>query len=68
GRYLLAADAVSIRKNLDDDIIPKNTWDKERCRASFARIRAMEAAGVKVICGHDDAQWASLRKSVDAYD
>jgi glyoxylase-like metal-dependent hydrolase (beta-lactamase superfamily II) len=68
GRYLLAADAVSIRKNLDDDVIPKNTWDKDLCRASFARIRAMEAEGVKVICGHDDAQWASLRKLADAYD
>jgi glyoxylase-like metal-dependent hydrolase (beta-lactamase superfamily II) len=68
GRYLLASDAVSIRKNLDDDIIPKNTWNKELCRASFARIRAMETDGAKVICGHDDAQWASLRRSVEAHD
>lgn len=68
GRYLLAGDAVSIRKNLDDDIIPKNTWNKELCRASFARIREIEAGGAKVICGHDDAQWASLRKLADAYD
>lgn len=68
GRYLLAADAVSLRKSLDDDIIPKNTWDRELCRASFARIRAIESEGVKVICGHDDSQWALLRKLADFYE
>ena len=68
GRYLLAADAISIRGNLDQDIIPKNTWDKDLCRASFARIRAIEKEGAQVICGHDDAQWASLRKLADFYD
>ncbi|MBN9014836.1 MAG: N-acyl homoserine lactonase family protein, partial [Rhizobiales bacterium] len=32
GRFLLAADAVSIRANLDGGIIPKNTWNKDLCR------------------------------------
>jgi len=68
GRFLLAADAVSVRDNLDLDIIPKNTWNKELCRESFARIRAIEAEGATVICGHDDAQWSSLRKLADYYD
>jgi glyoxylase-like metal-dependent hydrolase (beta-lactamase superfamily II) len=68
GRFLLAADAVSVRENLDADIIPKNTWNKELCRESFARVRAIEAEGATVICGHDVAQWSSLRKLADYYD
>jgi N-acyl homoserine lactone hydrolase len=68
GRFLLAADAVSVRENLDADIIPKNTWNKELCRESFAKVRAIETEGTTVICGHDDAQWSSLRKLADCYD
>jgi glyoxylase-like metal-dependent hydrolase (beta-lactamase superfamily II) len=68
GRFLLASDAVSIRANLDTDVIPKNTWNKELCRESFKKIRAIESQGATVICGHDDAQWSSLRKATDYYD
>jgi glyoxylase-like metal-dependent hydrolase (beta-lactamase superfamily II) len=68
GHFLLASDAVSVRENLDADIIPKNTWNKELCRKSFEKIRAIEAEGATVICGHDDAQWSSLRKQADYYD
>lgn len=68
GRFLLAADAVSIRANLDGDIIPKNTWNKDLCRESFAKVRAIEAEGATVICGHDDAQWQALRKLANRYD
>lgn len=28
---------------------------------------AIEAGGVAIICGHDIAQWGSLRKGIDAY-
>jgi glyoxylase-like metal-dependent hydrolase (beta-lactamase superfamily II) len=68
GRFLLASDAVSIRGNLDTDVIPKNTWNNELCRESFRRIRTIEKQGATVICGHDDAQWSSLRKAADFYD
>lgn len=68
GRFLLAADAVSVRENLDADIVPKNTWNKELCRESFAKVRAIEAEGATVICGHDDTQWSLLRKLADYYD
>jgi N-acyl homoserine lactone hydrolase len=66
--YLLASDALSIRENLDSDIIPRNTWNAERCAQSFAEIRHIEAAGAMIICGHDAAQWDRLRKGPDAYD
>jgi glyoxylase-like metal-dependent hydrolase (beta-lactamase superfamily II) len=68
GAYLLASDALAIRENLDRDIIPRNTWNAELCAKSFAEIRRIEAAGAKVICGHDAAQWDSLRKGMNAYD
>jgi glyoxylase-like metal-dependent hydrolase (beta-lactamase superfamily II) len=68
GDYLLASDALNIRENLDRDIIPRNTWNIERCAESFAEIRRIEASGAKIICGHDAAQWDGLRKGLDAYD
>jgi N-acyl homoserine lactone hydrolase len=68
GEYLLASDALSIRENLDRDIIPRNTWNAELCAQSFAEIRRIEAGGAKIICGHDAAQWDTLRKGLDAYD
>ena len=68
GRFLLASDAVSIRGNLDADIIPRNTWNKDLCRETFRKIRNIETQGATVICGHDVAQWSSLRKAEDCYD
>ena len=35
---------------------------------SLDEVRRIEASGATVICGHDAAQWASLRKGADAYD
>jgi N-acyl homoserine lactone hydrolase len=68
GSFLLAADALSIRANLDQNIVPKNTWDREECLRSFERIRELEREGATVICGHDDAQWQSLRKGREYYE
>jgi hypothetical protein len=34
----------------------------------LAEVRRIEASGAMVVCGHDAAQWASLRKGADAYD
>ncbi|MEW6768384.1 MAG: N-acyl homoserine lactonase family protein [Pseudomonadota bacterium] len=68
GEFLLASDAVSLRVNLDQNTVPKNTKDAELFLRSFAEIRRFEAKGATIICGHDDAQWQSLRKGADAYD
>jgi glyoxylase-like metal-dependent hydrolase (beta-lactamase superfamily II) len=68
GRFLLASDALSVRENLDRDIIPRNTWNAEHCARSFDEIRRLERAGYAVICGHDAPQWDRLRKGADAYD
>ena len=68
GPQLLASDAVSLRANLDQNVVPKNTWNKELYLQSFQRIREIEAAGATVICGHDAAQFEALRKGADFYE
>lgn len=68
GEFLLTSDAVSIRENLDKNIVPKNTKNAEEFLNSFEEIRRIEKAGATVICSHDEAQWNSLRKGMDAYE
>jgi N-acyl homoserine lactone hydrolase len=68
GQFLLASDAVSLRQNLDADAPPRNTWNVEQQVKTFAEIRRIEKSGATVICGHDDAQWQSLRKGGDGYE
>ena len=50
------------------DIAPRNTWNADALVKSLAEIRRIEARGATVICGHDAAQWDTLRKGADAYD
>ncbi|MFG1359556.1 N-acyl homoserine lactonase family protein [Xanthobacter pseudotagetidis] len=68
GAFLLASDAVSLRSALDRDVVPKNTWDVDAHVKTIAEIRKIEASGATVLCGHDDAQWQSLRKGADPYE
>jgi N-acyl homoserine lactone hydrolase len=68
GTYLLASDTVSLRSTLDTGVIPRNTWNADALVKSLAEVRRIEAGGAKVLCGHDAAQWASLRKGADAYE
>jgi N-acyl homoserine lactone hydrolase len=68
GRFLLASDTVSVRASLDRDYAPRNTWNPDALHRSFAKIRRIEAAGATVICGHDAAQWETLRKADAYYD
>ena len=68
GSFLLASDAVSLRESLDTDTSPRNTWNADAQLNSYGEIRRIEKSGATVICGHDDAQWQSLRKGVEAYE
>src|SRR5262252_6059718 len=68
GPILLASDTVSLRATLDTGILPKNTWNADALAKSLDEVRRIEAGGATVICGHDAAQWARLRKGADAYD
>lgn len=68
GKFLLASDALSIRTNLDRNIVPKNTHNPEQFLKSFEEIRRIEKDGATIICSHDESQWETLRKGMDAYD
>jgi len=68
GPVLLASDTVSVRATLDTGVVPKNTWNADALVTSLAEVRRIEASGATVICGHDPAQWATLRKGADAYE
>ena len=68
GSFLLASDTITLREAFDREIVPKNTWNGEALLKSYAEARRIEASGATVICGHDAAQWSTLRKGGDAYD
>ncbi|WP_108661275.1 N-acyl homoserine lactonase family protein [Acuticoccus kandeliae] len=68
GTVLLVSDAVSLRRNLDHDEVPKNAVDPAALLASYAKIRAFEAAGARIICGHDAEEVAGLRMGEAAYE
>lgn len=68
GTFVLASDAVALKAHLDRRFAPKNTWSVEAALASLDEIGRLEAAGATVFCGHDDAQWQTLRKGADAYE
>jgi len=68
GEFFLASDTVSFRSTLDTGVVPKNTWNAEALVKSLAEIRHIEQAGAQIICGHDAAQWTSLRTGQDAYE
>ena len=40
----------------------------DRATYGGAEVRRIEARGATVLCGHDDAQWATLRKGAHAYE
>jgi glyoxylase-like metal-dependent hydrolase (beta-lactamase superfamily II) len=68
GKFFLPSDTVSLRTTLDTGIIPKNTWNADALATSLAEVKHIEASGATVLCSHDDAQWAVLRKGADAYE
>jgi N-acyl homoserine lactone hydrolase len=68
GEFLLAADTVSLRVTLDTGIAPRNTQDADALLKSLAEIRRIEARGATILCGHDAAQWETLRKGAEFYD
>jgi N-acyl homoserine lactone hydrolase len=68
GTFLLASDTVAVRATFDRGIVPRNTWNANALVRSLTEVRRIEASGATVLCGHDDAQWTSLRKGADVYE
>lgn len=68
GEFFIVSDALSLKRNLVRDEIPKNAWNDELLVKSYAEIRHVENSGSKIICGHDDDQWQSLKKGAEFYE
>jgi glyoxylase-like metal-dependent hydrolase (beta-lactamase superfamily II) len=68
GVFFLASDTVSLRATLDTGAIPRNTWNAEALKKSLTEVGRIEKSGARIICGHDSAQWDTLRKGAEAYD
>jgi N-acyl homoserine lactone hydrolase len=68
GSFLMAADAVALRENLEREIMPRNTWDPDKAMGSLREIQRLARAGTKVLFGHDARQWEEVRKGLDAYE
>jgi glyoxylase-like metal-dependent hydrolase (beta-lactamase superfamily II) len=68
GMFFLASDTVSLRATFDTGIIPRNTWNAQALKKSLIEVDHIEKGGARIICGHDAAQWDTLRKGTEAYD
>ena len=67
GAYLLASDAVAVRENLLPENMPQNIWNRDVQTKSIAEINRIEKSGVKVLCGHDLAEWSAFKKAEQSY-
>lgn len=68
GGFFLASDSVALESNLIQDQIPRNMWNAELASRSMAEIRKIETGGAKILFGHDDAQYQTLRTGLEYYD
>ena len=67
GEFLLASDAVAVEANLAEGYAPKNSWDLEQANVAIDAIRKIGERGARIIFGHDEAQWNSLRRGQQFY-
>ncbi|WP_285415042.1 N-acyl homoserine lactonase family protein [Variovorax sp. efr-133-TYG-130] len=68
GSFLLTADAVALRANLDEEVMPRNTWNPDLASHSLREIKRIQSSGATVVFGHDAQQWDSLRKGPESYE
>jgi N-acyl homoserine lactone hydrolase len=68
GTFFLASDTVSLRATLVTGIVPRNTWNGDALTKSLAEVKRIETGGATIVCGHDAAQWDTLKKGAAFYD
>lgn len=68
GSFLLTADAVALRANLDQEVMPRNTWNPDLASHSLQEIKRIQSSGATIVFGHDAQQWESLRKGSESYE
>ncbi len=60
GEVVLTADACYLRRTLEALHLPPLADDAEEMRRSLLRLRALRAAGARLIFGHDPDDWATV--------
>lgn len=57
---VMAADACYMRKTLEDLHLPTIFTDAEQMTESLKRLRRLQAAGARIVYGHDPDFWSSV--------
>jgi glyoxylase-like metal-dependent hydrolase (beta-lactamase superfamily II) len=60
GDVILTADACYLRRTLETLHLPSVADDPEAMRAALLRLRALRAAGARLIFGHDPDDWVTV--------
>jgi glyoxylase-like metal-dependent hydrolase (beta-lactamase superfamily II) len=60
GEVVLCGDACYLRESLEADHLPGVLFDADGARASFQRFRDLQAAGARIMYGHDPDFWATV--------
>ena len=68
GPVLLTADSVYLAEILNEEILPGVFHSREETVRTIARIRELRRNGVKIITGHDPAEWVQWKKAPYYYE
>jgi glyoxylase-like metal-dependent hydrolase (beta-lactamase superfamily II) len=68
GSFVLAADAAPVRQCFVQGYSPSNSWNPARSCASLTELQRLEQQGSTILFGHDEDQWLTLNKTIQAYD
>ena len=60
GEFVLCGDACYLRHALDHDHLPGILHDRDAALRAFAHFRALEAAGARILFGHDPEFWKTI--------
>jgi glyoxylase-like metal-dependent hydrolase (beta-lactamase superfamily II) len=64
---VLAADACYLRRTLEALHLPAVLHDREAMLASLHRLRALQAAGARIVYGHDPESWATVAQAPEPF-
>jgi len=60
GEIVLAADSCYFCRTLRERRLPRFVYDREQMLASLDRLAALEAAGARIVFGHDPTFWRTV--------
>lgn len=58
GDVVLTADSCYLRRSLEESLLPPFHHDRDQSLRSLDRLRALRAAGARLVFGHDPGDWA----------